>query len=342
MPSKKREIVLDGYCFVGFAHRITVMSKGNMDEEELAAIVKLYEEHYKSSREGGVLHGGKWQWCLNSEECRKAVYAPIAEIEKSQGRIFCSGHCRNKKAKVKRAIKYPGKEELKRLIREHKGHLSSMINSLKEQGITIPYTAMLSKLIREDEELDGLAQELRQTRTREAKQARKPRKVKERTVKHPGNERLSQLIIEHDAYLTPISKSLLKEDGIKASTGLISIWITGNIELKRLAKEKRKARKEITSSAERPAAKKETEDLPTAIIKKEKLPLTKEETEVLSAYQEGDSVQVLVSKTKKPEGRIDVIVTSILAKCVLAKGDLTTLGEAKEILLESQQELANR
>jgi len=161
-------------------------------------------------------------------------------------------------------------------------------------------------------------------------------------ILYPGNERLGRLIIEHNAYLTPISKSLLKEDGIEASTGLISIWISGNIELKRLAQEKRKARKEITSSAEKPAAEKETEDLPTAIIKKEKLPLTEEETEVLLAYQEGDSVQVLVSKTKKPEGRIDVIVTSILAKCVLAKGDLTTLGEAKEILLESQQELANR
>ena len=96
MPSKKREIVLDGYCFVGFAHRITVMSKGNMDEEELVAIVKLYEEHYASSREGGVLHGGKWQWCLNSEECRKAVYVPLNEIEKNQGKIVCSHRCANK------------------------------------------------------------------------------------------------------------------------------------------------------------------------------------------------------------------------------------------------------
>ncbi|MBA7668854.1 hypothetical protein ES703_76971 [subsurface metagenome] len=175
MPSQKREIVLDGYCFVGFAHRITVMSKEKIDEEELEVIVKLYEEHYMSLREGGVLYGGKWQWCLNSEECRKAVYAPISEIERSQGRIFCSGHCRNKK--VKRAIEYPGKEELKRLIREHKGHLSSMINSLKEQGITILSPA-LSKLIRKDKELDKLAWELRKTK---------------QPIRYPGNERLSQL-----------------------------------------------------------------------------------------------------------------------------------------------------
>lgn len=95
MPSKKREIVLNGYRFVGLAHRIAVISKGKKDEEELKAIAKLYEEHYVSSRRGGVLLKGEWRWCLNPE-CNKAVYVSSSEIRVSKGKIVCSHYCANK------------------------------------------------------------------------------------------------------------------------------------------------------------------------------------------------------------------------------------------------------
>lgn len=96
MSNEKREIVLGKYRFLRFARRLTVTSVGKKDEEELKTMATLYQEHYKNSRRGGVLYSGKWQWCLNSEECRKAVYAPVFELKKTQGRIFCSHYCANK------------------------------------------------------------------------------------------------------------------------------------------------------------------------------------------------------------------------------------------------------
>lgn len=95
MPRKKIEIVLNGYRFVGLAHRVIVVSKGKKDEEELKVIAQLYEEHYVSSRRGGALLKGEWQWCFNPE-CNKAVFAPPSEIRVCKGKIVCSHYCANK------------------------------------------------------------------------------------------------------------------------------------------------------------------------------------------------------------------------------------------------------
>lgn len=96
MPRKKTEVIIDGYHFFLSASRVTVMSKENKDDEELKTIAKLYEDHYYATREGGILPKGKWQWCFNSEGCRKAVYAPLCHIKLAEGRIFCSHGCSNR------------------------------------------------------------------------------------------------------------------------------------------------------------------------------------------------------------------------------------------------------
>ncbi|MFH1671295.1 MAG: hypothetical protein ABH889_00755 [Candidatus Portnoybacteria bacterium] len=191
MPSKNSKIVFDGYCFVSVAHRVTVTAKGKTDEEELAAIIKLYEEHYVNSRKGGPLHKGKWQWCPNVEECKKAVYAPFSEIEKNKGKILCSHYCANKVRKVRLNTVY----------------------------------SVLEQLVRKKQK---------------------------------------QIIKDTDA-------------------------------------------------------------------KKERLLLSEDEIDVLLAYQKNDSIQVLTGKTKKPGGKISVIIDSILIKSILIEKEARTLEEAKEI-----------
>jgi hypothetical protein len=96
VPKIKEEITLEGYHFVKIHPRITVKAIGKMDDEELENIARLYEEHYRASRKGGKLYWGKWQWCLNFRECRKAVYVPRSEAEKRQGKIVCSRYCKNR------------------------------------------------------------------------------------------------------------------------------------------------------------------------------------------------------------------------------------------------------
>lgn len=96
MSSKEMEFTIDGYHFSKHNNRIIAESRGKKDEKELNLIAKLDMEHYLNTRKGGIIHKGKWQWCLNSDECGKAVYTPICEIEKTKGKIFCSHRCRNK------------------------------------------------------------------------------------------------------------------------------------------------------------------------------------------------------------------------------------------------------
>ena len=107
---KKREFTVDEYHFCKHNNRIVVKSISKKDKEELDLIAKLEMEYYLSTRKGGFIRRGEWQWCLNSDECRNAVYTCICEIEETRGKIFCSHHCRNrilgtKKTRLKKGLK---------------------------------------------------------------------------------------------------------------------------------------------------------------------------------------------------------------------------------------------
>lgn len=163
---------------------------------------------------------------------------------------------------TKQALDYPGKEDLKQLIKEYKANATQITHFLKKQGKKVCLNEIL-RLINQDEELRGLAREMREVKI---------------TVNYPVPK-----------------------------------------------KEK------SSSQIGKPAAKEKNKYLPEATTKEKDLLLSPEEKEVLSVYQKGDSLEVLVDKTKKPGGRVSILITSILARKHVA-----TLNEAKE---KSKEEL---
>jgi len=125
--------------------------------------------------------------------------------------------------------------------------------------------------------------------------------------------------VEYQANMPQITEFLRKQ-GKKVYSAKLSKLVYEDEELRKLAKKIRYVLR-YPWLPDGPKEKRAEEDLP----------LSKEEVEVLSAYQEGDSTEVLINKTKKPGGRVDSLVISILFRKHVA-----TLGEAK---LKSQEEL---
>lgn len=156
------------------------------------------------------------------------------------------------------------------------------------------------------------------------------------SLKNLDREKLRQLIEEKEGHLYKMVK-LLRGQNIRTNTAMLSRLIIQDKDLNELAKKVRlirkirKAKEKPVSQIEKPTVKKEVKPLPPATTKEEDWPLSKEEKEVLSVYQDGDSPQVLADKTKKPGGRVGIIITSILTRKHVA-----TLGEAKE---KSKEEL---
>ena len=102
MSGKIREVTLKGYHFVAFNSRVIATSVDKADGGELKKIAKLYEDYHEGVRNTGAPLKGVWQWCLNSEECKKAIYSPQSHVGKSGRNVFCSRDCKRKISNYKK------------------------------------------------------------------------------------------------------------------------------------------------------------------------------------------------------------------------------------------------
>lgn len=143
-----------------------------------------------------------------------------------------------------------------------------------------------------------------------------------RLIELPEKEELKRLIMEHKGY-EPRMRNSLETRGIKVCLTTLAKWINQDKELKELISEVRQAREKEREEEE--AQKQAIRQVEIISLQNAKIPLSDEEIVVLSAYQEGDSLQTLANKVSKPGGRIDSLINSILLK-----KNVATLGEAKE------------
>ncbi len=150
------------------------------------------------------------------------------------------------------------------------------------------------------------------------------------SLKNLDREKLRELIEEQEGRLSKMVESLRKQN-IRTNEFMLSKLINQDEDLNELVKKVRQTRRAKKAKKEKPAAEKEAGYLPKATVEEKDLPLSEEEKEVLFAYREGDSARALTDKTKKPGGRVESIITSILVKT-----HVTTLGKAKE---KSKEEL---
>lgn len=318
MPNKKDEVVLDGYTFFHPGRRIITMAQGNMDEKELETIAKLYEEYSLSLKKNGMLRQGKWQWCLNSKKCKMAVYAPFSEIKRNkEGEMRCSHHCANREhgddlTAMCSTLQQLDIEEQKKIIKEANANKEKILEYLNKKEIKLNKNRV-SIWIRESPELNRLFAEIK----RENK--------KQRLLKYPDNEELNRLLKEYDGNVARITR-LLQEKDSEINKTIILKLIHGNEELNELYG---KIKDSVKYSGYSNPINKENEDRYKTTA--DRLPLSDDEKDVLSLYQENDSTQILSDKTNKPGGRINTIISSILIKSALIDEQATTLKEAKKI-----------
>lgn len=136
MPVKRREVTLEGYHFVVFNSRVIATSTGKVNEEELKKITKLYGEYHESVRNTGAPLKGVWQWCLNSEECRKAIYSPQCYIKKSGRNVFCSCDCKRKisnSRKITRIGRSPNDREIPKEGHAGEGKVFQLLESARQR-----------------------------------------------------------------------------------------------------------------------------------------------------------------------------------------------------------------
>lgn len=132
-----------------------------------------------------------------------------------------------------------------------------------------------------------------------------------KATKHPGRERLAQLIRKYNGHLSSIAEHLLEEEGIEVSESAISRWIKRDTELKQLARKIRETRERLPTTA------------PTAVLK----PIRERILEVLQGAQEAGTPSLAVGEIAKKIGNPLGSVYSVVMSTLVSWGLVITQKE---------------